>query len=274
MKRILSIFLLFVLLLTGCGSPNISVDDSAFLPGTTAMLDALLAGDYDSCRELVTEQLEDEDLRIGVAQMSELLTDVETYSLKAVGWQKNTQNGIAQSLMRYEMQTNAGSFYVDSVLVEGINGLAGFHITPIQQTTVTGTLGSMEGAGVLQWLVLLLGLTEFAFVLWMAVDCLRHKFKGRIGWLLVILLVSSLISLSFSGGKLSLHFNFGVYLYSTALLRESTGAVLLRLYVPVGAIVYWFRRKKLHSSGKDNQTVIAKSAEEYPADNRETIENE
>ena len=108
----------------------------------------------------------------------------------------------------------------------------------------------------------------------MAVDCLRHKFKGRIGWLLVILLVSSLIRLSFSGGKLSLHFNFGVYLYSTALLRESTGAVLLRLYVPVGAIVYWFRRKKLHSSGKDNQTVIAKSAEEYPADNRETIENE
>ena len=266
MKRFLCILVMLALLLTGCSVKDVSIDDSAFLPGTTAMLDALLLGDYDSCRKLVTVQVEDEALHAGLEQMSQILTDVESYSLKAVGWQKNTNNGITQSVVRYEMQTNAGSFYVDTVLVEGMAGLAGFQITPIQQTTVTGTIGSMEGAGVLQWMVLLLGMVEFGFVLWMAVDCLRHKFKGRIGWLLLILLVSSLISLSFSGGNLSLHFNFGVYLYATALLRESTGAVLLRLHVPVGAIVYWFRRKKLHSLGDEKQPSMQESDGENSAE--------
>ena len=273
MKRFWSIFLLLTLLLGGCAPKDVAIDDSAFRPGTTSMLDALLTGDYDSCRRLVTEQVEDEDLRTAVAQMSQLLADVESYTLKVTGWQKNTNNGITQSVVRYEMQTNAGSFCVDTVLVDGMDGLAGFHITPIQKTMVTGTLGNMEGADALQWLVLLLGLAEFAFVAWMAVDCLRRKFKGRIGWLLMILLVSSLMNLSVSGGKLSLHFNFGVYLYSTALLRESTGAVLLRLYVPVGAIVYWFRRNKLRG-GKEDQTVTAESDSEDFVENRVTAENQ
>jgi hypothetical protein len=268
------VFLLLAVLLAGCMPKDISIDDSAFLPGTTAMLDALLTGDYDSCRGLVTKQVEDETLRTAVNQMHQLLADVESYSLKPAGWQKNTNNGITQSLMRYEMQTNAGSFCVDVVLVEGVDGLAGFQITPIQQVDATGTPGSMEGAGILQWLVLLLGFAEAAFVIWMAVDCLRHKFKGRIGWLLMILLISSLISLSFSGGKLSIHFNFGVYLYATALLRESTGAMLLRLHVPVGAIVYWFRRKKLHSLGDEKQPSLQESDGENSAEKPDPLESE
>lgn len=273
MKRICCVLLLLALLLTGCAQTDVSIDDSAFLPGTTAMLDAILAEDYDSCRALVTAQVGDEELHEAVTQMNQLLDSVENYTLKPVGWDNSTHNGITQSAVRYEMDTEAGKFYVEAVLVENVEGLAGFHISPIQQTTVTGSLGNMKDAGVMQWLVLVLGLAEFAFVIWMAVDCLRQKFKGRIGWLLLILFVSSLISLSISGGKISLNFNFGIYLFSTALLRDSTGALLLRLYVPVGAIVYWFQRKKLHSKESGNQEPISESDGENLTENRETEEN-
>lgn len=274
MKRIICVFLLLALLLAGCGPREINIDDSAFLPGTTALLDALLAGDYDSCRNLVTVQVEDDTLRDAVNQMNQLLEGVESYTLKPVAWDQTTHNGVTQSAVRYEMETEAGRYYVEVVLVDNVDGLAGFHITPIQQTTVTGTIGNMEGAGVVQWLMLLLGLAEFAFVIWTAVDCLRHRPKGWIGWMLLILFISGLISLSFAGGKLSLRFNFGIYLYSTALLLDSAGAMLLRLYVPVGAIVYWFRRKKLQDKAGETREPIPETDGDNPVEIRETEEGQ
>ena len=246
MKRILCIFVLLALLLTGCGPRDVTIDDSAFLPGTTAMLDAILAEDFAGCRAVMTEQVDDESLRGALDQMGQLLEGVESYTLKPVGWRKNVTNGISQSTVRYEMQTNLQTYYVDAVLVEGMDGLAGFHITPIQQNTVTGTPANMQGASLMQWLVLLIGVAEWAFVVWMAVDCLRRKPKRKIGWLLLILLVSGIFTLTVAAGKVSFNINAGIYLHLSGLLSDSAGSMMLKLYIPIGAIVYWFRRKKLN----------------------------
>lgn len=272
MKRIFCILVLLALLLTGCNPREMNIDDSAFLPGTTAMLDGLLAEDFDSCRAVITTQVDDQSLRNAVAQMSQLLDGVKGYTLKAVGWNKNIHNGVAQSMVTYEMQTEAGRYLVQVVLVEGVDGLAGFHISPVEEITVTGAPGAMEGANLLQWLVLLLGIAEYGFVLWMAVDCLRHKFKGRIGWLLLILLISSIFTLTFSAGKLSFNFNFGIYLHLSGLLKDSVGAVMLKLYVPLGAIIYWFQRKKLHAPKAEEQ-LSAADAEEISGEIQESAEN-
>lgn len=246
MKRMICALFLLALLLTGCGSGAVTIDDSAFLPDTTAMLDGLLAEDFDACREVITTQVDDQTLRSAVAQMSQLLGGVDSYTLKAVGWNKNIHNGISQSSVNYEMQTEAGRFLVQAVMVEGVDGLAGFQISPVEEVVVTGAPGAMEGAGAVQWLMLIFGVAEYGFVLWMAVDCLRHKFKGRIGWLLLILLFSSIFTLSIAGGKLTFDFKFGIYLHLSNLLKDSAGMMALKLYVPLGAILYWFQRKKLH----------------------------
>ena len=204
-----------------------NIDDSKFLPSAAAMLDGLLEGDFDACRAVMTTQVDDASLAAAVEQMSGLLAEVDSYSLTPVGWNKKITNGTEMSMLRYEMHTEAGDYYVELVMVEGVDGLAGFHITPIEETAVTGTPGAMEGAGLLQWLVLIFGVVEYGFIIWMAVDCLRNKRKGRVGWVLLILLISSIFTVTISAGKLSFNFNVGIYLYLSALLKDSTGAVML-----------------------------------------------
>ena len=269
MKRIVCILILLALLMTGCGPRDLKIDDSAFLPSATAMLDALLEGDYDTCRAVMTSQVDDASLRTAVEQMSGLLAEVESYDLTPVGWNKKITNGTEMSSLRYEMSTEAGDFFVELVLVEGVDGLAGFHITPVQALAVTGNPGNMKGAGVLQWLVLLFGVAEYGFVIWMAVDCLRRKPKAKVGWLLLILLVSSIFTLTLTAGRLSFNFNVGIYLHLSSLLKDSAGAIQLKLYVPLGAIVYWFRRKKLCAPVVEQQPQEAEAEEKISAENQD-----
>ncbi len=261
MKRIVCILVLLALLLTGCGPRELNIDDSEFRPSATAMLDGLLEGDYAACRAVMTRQVDDASLRAAVEQMSGLLAEVESYSLTPVGWNKKVTNGTGMSSLRYEMQTEAGDYYVELVLVEGVDGLAGFHITPIEHTTVTGNPGTMKGADALQWLVLLFGVAEYGFVIWMAVDCLRRKPKAKVGWLLLILLISSIFTLTITSGRLSFNFNFGIYLHLSTLLKDSAGAIQLKLFVPLGAIVYWFRRKKLYSPVEEQPAELGEDEE-------------
>lgn len=273
MKRIVCILVLLALLLTGCGPNALNIDDSEFRPSATAMIDGLLEGNYEVCRAVMTSQVDDTSLRAAVEQMSGLLSKVESYSLTPVGWNKKITNGTEMSALRYEMSTEAGDFYVELVLVEGVDGLAGFHITPIETVTITGAPGAMKGADALQWLVLLFGFAEYGFVLWMAVDCLRRKPKARVGWLLLILLVSSIFTLTLSAGRLSFNFNFGIYLHLSGLLRDSVGAIQLKLYVPLGAIVYWFRRKKLGSPVAAETAPMMEVQEEKSPEIQENPEN-
>ena len=89
----------------------------------------------------------------------------------------------------------------------------------------------------------------------MAIDCLRHSFKGKVGWLLLILLISGLITLTFGQGKLYFNINGGIYPYLSALLKDSVGTTVLRIYVPIGALIYFFRRGKLHSRPAEAQAT-------------------
>lgn len=274
MKRIRCVLLLITLLLTGCALPEINIDDSAFRPQTTAMLDGVIANDFDACRDLVADQVDDESLRSALEQMNGMLAQVESYTLKPVSWNKNVRNGIDQTTLRYEMYTQAGDFYVDVALVEDVEGLASFYVTPLQRVTVTGTPGAMKGASLMQWLILLLGAAEIGFILWMAVNCFRHEGKGKVGWLLLILLVGAVVNLTVIAGRISFRFNVGIHLQLSALLRDSNGAMQLSLYVPVGAIVYWFRRKKLQAvPPAENPDPVPEVSEEVPEITRDSSDD-
>lgn len=265
MKKLVCALLLLALLLSGCSRDAFEVDDSEFRSQTMAMLDALITDDYDACRALVSQNVTDAELREGYSQLRRELSGVESYTLRAVYWNKNVRNDVTQSSLQYEMTTNAGMFSVEVISLSTTEGLAGFRIAPVEQITSTGTLGSMEGAGILQWMFLLLGLAEIGFVLWMAVDCLRSKCKGRVGWLLLILLIGGVVNLTFSDGGFSIRSNAGLMLHLTALLRQSNGTAVLSLYVPIGALVYLLQRKKLaqkETKPGAEETVISESEAE------------
>ena len=121
----------------------------------------------------------------------------------------------------------------------------GFRISQLVAETVTGGLDTLGQLDMAQWICLILGLAVAAFQVWMLVDCIRHKFRNKMVWVLVILLGNLVLSFLLTSQQFNLNFNVGLLMQYTALFRYSSGGFLLRLQIPIGTIVYACRRKEI-----------------------------
>ena len=165
---------------------------------------------------------------------------METYEISLRHIQTTVQDGMKLTAIRYLVTAGSLRFHLEVTKVEGEPGLAGFHVSPAENA------GPAEvSAGVMGWVFTGLGVAAWGFVLWMVVDCLRRKMKHKWLWLLTILLVWMVFSLSLFQGKASIHFNFGVLIGLSRLSVFADGSRALYLYLPLGAVSYFFTRKKL-----------------------------
>lgn len=273
MKRCLKSVLLLLLTaallvsLAGCGELKIE-DNERIRPGVDAMLTALLAGDEEAGYAAVCHEIGRKEFVIAFAQMQELISGVETYELTPIQYNFRSTNGTRAEQMVYRLTTNAGTYVVSAVVMEGYQGLTSFHIAPEEHTPLsyTGMPGHMEGANLGQWIVLILGLLGWAFVLWMAVDCCRRKIRRKWLWLIVIILGGVLLTLSASATSMNFRFNVGLHLRLSSWIFYGDGTSQLQVLVPVGALIYLLRRKKLKNR------EAPESHMEESADNQEEPE--
>lgn len=260
MKKLGCILLvLLLLLMTGCGVQDewevakkaaalLSdvTEDPQLRENTEKMLDALIAEDFLGAYAVVMYSgITDSDFRQVYEQIVPLLAEVEAYELIPSYIGKNITNGVSTTSVRYMMTAGEQRFFVETARAEGHDGLVAFYIDTYIPVVTTGTLGNMQGANVLQWILLVIGMLGTAFVIWMFVDCCRHKLRRKWLWLLIIALGYLLISLIATPEQFRVSFNVGAYLSYTSLVRYSTGGFTLRLVVPLGAVIYAALRKKL-----------------------------
>lgn len=251
MKRLISLLLVFALLLAGCGSMMDLVDDSEIRDLTSAMLDALIAEDYETCRSLMAPRIDDATLASGCAELMEMLRDVESYELTLVQFNFNSVNGESQTQVRYQLDSDAVEYYVDVARSSGTEGLTDFYLTPVGEAAESTSSGGMTEP--IQWVFLLIGVAEMAFYIWMLVDCFRRDMAKKWLWLVLMVFGMLLVSFTVSAAGASFRFNVGLQLTMTSLLRYSTGETVLNLHIPLGALIYFFKRKNLPpKDNKDN----------------------
>jgi hypothetical protein len=94
----------------------------------------------------------------------------------------------------------------------------------------------------LQWVVLLLGILEIAFVIWMLIDCCCRKIRLKAMWIVIILLGALAFSIKLGPAGMNFNFNLGGILSYTALILYGSGTTALRIMLPIGALVYLFCR--------------------------------
>ncbi len=244
--------LIVVINLTGCGT---MLDDEKIRNQTEVLLDALIDKDYNAFRENIADEIDSLSVAQGYNELCSVVYGTETYELRFLSRNTHIGNGIQQIKIRYLMITETQNLYVDVVGVSDIDGIVTFVLTPIQETYVTGTLENMNGANALQWGMLLFGIGEFVFVVWMFVDCIRHKFKSKAVWIAIILLCTAIFSVTISEEALRFNVNFGLFLTHTAWLRYSTGGSTVRIMVPIGAVLYMIKRKKIHLPSEQTKST-------------------
>lgn len=282
LRRYFVLLILAALLLSGCGNTandwdamwdaalkiEETVDDPEIRQMTEEMLGAIIAGEPDTAYSLLLPGTDRAAFDNVFPQLREVLKGMDVYTLVAsqTNTNKNLGTGVSVRSIRYllsggENTTGEIRLFVDVVQTsENPQALASFHINIYEQITYTGTFTTMKGASAGQWVMLIIGLLETGFIVWMFVDCCTHKVRKKWLWLLLIALGVFVINVSVDSG-IRLNFNIGLYFnVYTAAIAYSSGAYLLRFMVPVGAVVYAARRKQLF----EKKVEVLPEQEEIP----------
>jgi len=255
-KGLRSVFFAVLIMLLCVGTfgcmPQIEADES-FRVQANALTQALMEKDAEAAYEQIdSQQIDQETFDSAFADMINYLGDFSTFEVgEATGYNYNLQNGVSYERVTFLVDTDHKDFYIAVTQMNESAKVGGFHVTLVEalSPSYTGTVTTMSGANAVQWGVLIGGLALLGFAIWMLVDCARRKIRKKVLWLLLI--IFGFLSLSVSlGDMMNFSFNIGFFLSTSALRIYSNGAITLSLVIPVGAIVYFFLRKKLTRSAE------------------------
>lgn len=277
MKQLRRIVLLLLccLLLSGCqlmqelGSTLTDnmlsiVADKAAETGADALtrqfIDGILSNDPEKSHAVFVPGVEMEQVIAVFPQFQANLPDVDAYTLTPTHWSSNTENGVTMHAFQFHLTMADETFIVETLQMGGVEGLYNINISPLQEAA--GSAVSADSPPAAEIAFLLLTLAIFALMLWALIDCCRHHFKRRWLWVLLILFANLLLTFTLDGGKLHFQFSIGLYLTENQLVLTNSG-FLLRMMVPLGAIIYLCRRKRLHAPAR---TSFAEAFEQPAAE--------
>jgi hypothetical protein len=238
-------------------------------------MDHVIADDYDSAYGMVKATVTDSDFRDYWETIRSVAEGAETYTKLPVNWNATRSGGVTTITTAYQVNLDNGRIVLLRVVTQdGIEGIAGIHFSDITEFIHT----TDTYVPVLQAIVLVFSLLCMAFTIWMFVDCLRRKMKYKVVW--AILTVFGIALNLTVGETFSFSFHIGLFVQmSTVQVDPGLVAVVSKLVIPVGAILYLCLRKKFtvepsKPEGEDLPDPFAQTETEPTAEADDTAQTE
>ncbi len=260
MKRLTKVFvstLMLLLLLSFCGCSSITenmvakFEDPEIRQQTEQMIDCMLADEADNAYVLFQNYCTKEEFDTAFPQLRDTLGQTDSYELKLLSIYTNTyatnSQPVSYTTATYELLTNTDKFIIVSQTESTNTGLRIFQLAPYKQTDYyfTGTLTTMKDANALQWIVLLSNIICIGLGVFAIVDCCRHHINKKVLWILITALGFLTIAVTVSSTRFHINFNLGWITAYSAFVRYGSGAIVARIMLPVGPILYLIRRRAL-----------------------------
>ena len=246
---LLMIALVLLATLISC-TPDMDVGNNTEL--ADQFMDHVIADDYDAAYGMVKVTVSDPDFRAYWATVQTVADGAETYEMKQIGWNLNRSNGVTTRTTAYQAEMDNGRTVLLRVVTQdGIAGIAGIHFSDITDF-LASTEAFVPTVRVILWVVSALAM---AFTVWMLVDCLRRKMKYKVVWAILIFFG---LCFTFTVGETSnFSFNVGLF-FQTSSIEADPGllAVVTKLVIPVGAILYLCLRKKFTVDPKHPEGAV------------------
>ena len=197
----------------------------------------------------------------------DIVKDTKTYELKQVGWYYSKENSESETTSVFQATTDNQKI-IGVTVVQKSDGRIGVSIgddTEFVEDTKYVSVGVV--------VLLLLSLASIAFIIWMIVDASKRKLKKK-AWWIILILVSVWVEILLGVQDFDTSFGFGIFFNASKISTNTAYRyVLMRIYVPVGALIYFFLRKKLPLKPDANEAEpIAETTEESEAQT-ESAEN-
>ena len=220
----------------------------------------VLADDYDAAYDLVKATVTDADFRAYWENIQTAAEGAESYGMEQISRQSSTSDGLTACTTAYRVQLDNGRIILlRSVTREDIDGIAGIHFSDATEF-VHRTDAMIPTA---QIIMRVFSVLAFVFVLILFVDCLRRKMKYKLVW--VILLFFGFAVTVTVGETSSSSYFIGLMLEASSIQADlGLQAVVVRVMIPVGGVLYLCLRKKFTIDPKESSETpsSAKKREE------------
>lgn len=179
------------------------------------------------------------------AEMSLIFSGASTYESKALNWNSNLKNGYLTESVAFQIITDTERIATIIITTDENGQLVGFTVNE-----VTDFAKTEKKYDIINIVLKIISLLFIAFAVWMIVDCVKRDIKLKPLWIIIIL-AGVLLSVTLSSEKFNINFTLGIILtlsgINTNIIYET---ITTQIFIPVGAIVYFFVRKILPPSNK------------------------
>ena len=241
LRRALPLLMIALVLLASLISctPDMDVGNNTEL--ADQFMDHVIADDYDAAYGMVKVTVADPDFRAYWETIQTVADGAEAYEMKQIGWNLNRSKGVSTRTTAYQAELDNDRIILLRVVTQdGIEGIAGIHFSDITEF-IRETDAYVPTVNIV---LTVLHLLLMAFTVWMFVDCLRRKLAYK--WLWLLLIIFSVAFTVTLGETSNFSFNVGLFCQpSTMEADPGLLAVVTKLVIPVGAILYLCLRKKV-----------------------------
>ncbi len=257
-KLILVICAILSLLVLFC-SCTVQKDSEESRVFCETMLDYVIQNDYEAAKKLFDPNSAEEFSQYWNL-VRDALKDSKSFELQQKSWYKNRTDGVTTTRVIFEVITDNGKICQMVTYTE--DGI----VTRIGFIDSTEFIQKTEFVKIVNVFLVIFSLLCFVFSIWMLVDCLKRRLKGKILWALLTLCYCG-ISLTTDTAVFDFEFIILMFGRSSISANRITLTVAVTVFLPIGAIVYFFMRKRL--------TIPAESkAEEILAQGNGEMETE
>ncbi len=241
-KRKLTVLLCSLLVLVFLlGSCTVAEDSGESKKLCKEFVDYALADDRASAYDMVKNIASEEDFNALWQYVRAIFKDSKSYELKQTYWNKSLDDGVSTTTVTFEMVTDDEKIcMIYIVTMPQVEGIAGIHFTD-----VTEFAEKTKGLDTVNLVLTVISLIAFGFIVWMFVDCMKRSIKRKVLWAIIIC-VELAFSITYGPQNLSFNWWFGTPTASSGIVANlSNLSITLTLAIPLGAIIYFFVRKKL-----------------------------
>jgi len=239
-----------ILLLAGCDQASrmskfASENEQAVAKG---YIDQLRAHDFETIEKSLDKRIVGSDIRDTLEKMSALIPESEPRSIKLVGAQKYSQNGVTSLNTTFEYQFPEGWLLVNVAIEkrDGTKVITGFNVYPRTQSLEEENRFSLVGKQPIHYFVLAGMIAAVLISLYALVACMRSKALSKKWlWILFILVGMSQLKVNWTSGAWGI-VPLSIQLLSAGVVAQPYGPLILSFSIPVGAIVFllYGRKKK------------------------------
>ena len=225
-------------------------------------LHRLQARNFGYVKKYVDPSLESQITDEKLVEIADYFPNGELLSTELVGSQVDVFNSQWQGNFSFEYHFSDGWALANVVLKKSNDVLSviGFNVYRTEESLRTLNRFTLGGRSALQYVVLGLAIVAPIFVLVTTYVCIRTPIPRRKWlWVVFVLVGVASISVNWTTGQ------YGIQPLRISLLSASAMAAgpfspwIISVSIPLGAIVFWLRRKRLIEAGRANTATSADS---------------